>query len=65
MMLYNEFFMFDLCNLMLIILTYFICGFVDECMVVILIYFIPVQAYFTLQGSLTRDLRPGKIYPKH
>ena len=29
------------------------------------IYFIPVQAYFTLQGSLTRGLRPGNIYPKH
>lgn len=28
-------------------------------------YFIAVQAYFTLQGSLTRDLRPGNIYPKH
>ena len=29
------------------------------------IHFIPVQAYFTLQGSLTRDLRPGNIYPRH
>ena len=28
-------------------------------------YFISVQAYFTLQESLTRDLRPGNIYPKH
>lgn len=41
MMLYNQFFLFDLCNSMFTILTYCvcICGFVNECMVVIFILF--------------------------
>lgn len=48
-------------NVHLLCLYMWFCWWVHGCN----FYFISVQAYFTLQGSLTRDLRPGNIYPKH